>query len=208
MFTFMRKTLLTILFASFASQASAMWIQADWLDPTVPGVGTNRYAYSGNDPINNYDANGNLFKELGAFFGGMADGFSQQLTTGLIDGYHPTADAGIAAGAQLDAMLGLGSSVLSQENHTPGIGHNGGPDLGDNQDPSAQGPNDPDPTGATLAAIAAVVGSQTGTKSPTPSGVTVSQVEGNMVEITLQTPNGQVDALAEVTISNGNLRNV
>lgn len=36
-----------------------MWIQADWLDPTAPGVGTNRYAYSANDPINKFDPNGN-----------------------------------------------------------------------------------------------------------------------------------------------------
>jgi hypothetical protein len=59
MFKFLRKTLLTALFAAFATQASAMWIQADWLDPTQPGVGTNRYAYSANDPINKFDPNGN-----------------------------------------------------------------------------------------------------------------------------------------------------
>jgi RHS repeat-associated protein len=29
----------------------------DW-DPTMPGVGTNRYAYAGNDPVNKADANG------------------------------------------------------------------------------------------------------------------------------------------------------
>ena len=27
-------------------------------DPTLPGVGTNRYAYSGNDPVNKSDPNG------------------------------------------------------------------------------------------------------------------------------------------------------
>ena len=35
----------------------------DW-DPTLPGVGTNRYAYAGNDPVNKADANGhNWLKE-------------------------------------------------------------------------------------------------------------------------------------------------
>ena len=29
----------------------------DW-DPTLPGVGTNRYAYAGNDPMNKSDPNG------------------------------------------------------------------------------------------------------------------------------------------------------
>jgi RHS repeat-associated protein len=32
--------------------------QADTWDPYIPGVGTNRYAYSGNDPINGSDPNG------------------------------------------------------------------------------------------------------------------------------------------------------
>ena len=36
-----------------------MFIQADWLDPTEPGVGTNRYSYSFNDPVNSWDKNGN-----------------------------------------------------------------------------------------------------------------------------------------------------
>lgn len=36
-----------------------MFIQPDWFDPTQPGVGTNRYSYSFNDPINNRDPNGN-----------------------------------------------------------------------------------------------------------------------------------------------------
>ena len=55
----LKRLVLTTLFATFASQASAMFIQPDWLDPTESGVGTNRYAYSGNDPINNIDAGGN-----------------------------------------------------------------------------------------------------------------------------------------------------
>ncbi|MEP2783910.1 MAG: hypothetical protein ABJO67_10370 [Pseudoruegeria sp.] len=58
MLRILHKFILTTLFTLFASQASAMFIQADTLDPTVPGVGTNRYAYSGNDPINRYDPSG------------------------------------------------------------------------------------------------------------------------------------------------------
>ncbi len=36
----------------------ARFISADPLDPILPGVGVNRYAYSGNDPINKSDRNG------------------------------------------------------------------------------------------------------------------------------------------------------
>ncbi len=55
----LQKLLLSLTFALFANTASAMFIQPDWLDPTEPGVGTNRYAYSANDPINKMDPGGN-----------------------------------------------------------------------------------------------------------------------------------------------------
>ena len=55
----LQQLILTTLFAVFASQASAMFIQPDWLDPTQPGVGTNRYSYCYNDPINCNDPSGN-----------------------------------------------------------------------------------------------------------------------------------------------------
>lgn len=69
MLRILQQFILTALFAVFASQASAMFIQADWLDPTQPGVGTNRYAYSNNDPINRIDPLGNE----SVFVGGAGD---------------------------------------------------------------------------------------------------------------------------------------
>jgi hypothetical protein len=37
------------------------FLSPDTLDPTLPGVGTNRYAYAENDPINKSDPNGHFF---------------------------------------------------------------------------------------------------------------------------------------------------
>lgn len=59
MLRFLKQIVLTTVLAVLASQASAMFVQPDWFDPTQPGVGTNRYAYSFNDPINLMDQNGN-----------------------------------------------------------------------------------------------------------------------------------------------------
>lgn len=58
MLRILQQFILTALFAVFASQASAMFISPDPMNPTEPGVGTNRYAYSGGDPINRMDPSG------------------------------------------------------------------------------------------------------------------------------------------------------
>lgn len=61
-----------------------MFIQPDWFDPTQPGVGTNRYAYSFNDPINNMDPNGNKAnvgsRDLNLPFGPGSHGFVAIIT--------------------------------------------------------------------------------------------------------------------------------
>lgn len=38
--------------------AIALFASPDTWDPTIPGVGTNRYAYAHNDPVNKSDPNG------------------------------------------------------------------------------------------------------------------------------------------------------
>ncbi|CAN7490281.1 hypothetical protein LJR235_003295 [Pararhizobium sp. LjRoot235] len=48
----------SMLSVSFGSAANARFISPDTMDPTMSGVGTNRYAYSGNDPVNKSDPNG------------------------------------------------------------------------------------------------------------------------------------------------------
>ncbi|WP_210164777.1 polymorphic toxin type 28 domain-containing protein [Rhizobium sp. CF080] len=48
----------SMLSAPFASTANSRFISPDDWDPTKEGVGTNRYAYAQNDPINKSDPNG------------------------------------------------------------------------------------------------------------------------------------------------------
>ncbi len=50
--------MVTLLAVTFTTQANARFISPDDWDPTMPGVGTNRYAYSQQDPVNKSDPNG------------------------------------------------------------------------------------------------------------------------------------------------------
>ncbi|WP_395539408.1 RHS repeat-associated core domain-containing protein [Neotabrizicola sp. sgz301269] len=50
---------LQYLNARYYDPVLGMFIQPDWFEVTMPGDGTNRYAYSFNDPVNGLDPNGN-----------------------------------------------------------------------------------------------------------------------------------------------------
>jgi RHS repeat-associated protein len=52
------ETGLTYLHARYYDPVIGRFLQPDWWDEADPGVGTNRYAYAGNDPINQSDPNG------------------------------------------------------------------------------------------------------------------------------------------------------
>jgi RHS repeat-associated protein len=44
--------------ARYYDPVTARFVSPDWWDPDKPGVGTNRYGYAGNDPVNKSDKNG------------------------------------------------------------------------------------------------------------------------------------------------------
>jgi len=72
MLRILQKLILAISVCSIiATPSQAMFIQPDWLDPTEPGVGTNRYSYSHNDPVNRRDPSGNS-DEATVLLGGAA----------------------------------------------------------------------------------------------------------------------------------------
>jgi len=52
---------LQYLNARYYDPKLGLFLQPDWFEVTTPGVGTNRYSYSGNDPINFSDPSGNCF---------------------------------------------------------------------------------------------------------------------------------------------------
>jgi RHS repeat-associated protein len=57
--------------ARYYDPALGRFVSPDDWDPTLAGVGTNRYAYAGNDPVNERDPNGHTFGDfLSSLFGG------------------------------------------------------------------------------------------------------------------------------------------
>ncbi|CAM5352502.1 hypothetical protein MAUB1S_06081 [Mycolicibacterium aubagnense] len=57
------ETGLLYLNARYMDPALGRFLSPDDLDPVKEGVGTNRYAYAGNDPINKSDKNGHIFDQ-------------------------------------------------------------------------------------------------------------------------------------------------
>ncbi|WP_197435115.1 RHS repeat-associated core domain-containing protein [Nitratireductor arenosus] len=64
------ETGLIYLNARYMDPVFGRFISPDDWDPTMEGVGTNRYAYAGNDPVNKSDPNGHNFEPDGTDYGG------------------------------------------------------------------------------------------------------------------------------------------
>jgi len=115
-----------------------MFIQPDWFEVTEPEVGTNRYAYSGNDPVNLRDPGGNQSRNPGrpAGVGPSLVGSAKTIAEAIAIG-SKAASLGILGG---DGKVGPPGSVygpghLANEptdedppQATPGKGHNQPPD--------------------------------------------------------------------------------
>jgi len=183
-----------------ATPSQAMFIQPDWLDSTQPGVGTNRYAYSGNDPVNKLDPKGNEAVSPEAFDpfdilegGGGLTGSGQAMPSGAATSFWK----GVAAAIFGSGVAGV-ASTSNQSGGDKGSTDSTGPGIGDNGDPT---PPDPDPASLTLTTIAAIVASQTNTKLASGSGVTITETDGTTVSMTIETANGPVEVVAEISVS-------
>lgn len=111
MFHIFRSFVLTLIFSIFATQSTAMFIQPDWLDPTEPGVGTNRYSYSFNDPINKFDPSGNSAED--PTVADVAIDAIGKLIGGLLESVFPDKDWG-----SREAIV----SVPGVKDLVPGVG--------------------------------------------------------------------------------------
>ena len=71
---------LQYLNARYYDPLLGMFIQPDWFEVMQPGVGTNRFSYSFNDPVNKFDPGGNgwLKEAFKAVFGGAGIGASRK----------------------------------------------------------------------------------------------------------------------------------
>ncbi|MCF2904996.1 RHS repeat-associated core domain-containing protein [Octadecabacter sp. CECT 8868] len=56
---------LQYLNARYYDPELGLFLQPDWFEVSQAGVGTSRYAYSGNDPVNQLDPGGNIYGLLG-----------------------------------------------------------------------------------------------------------------------------------------------
>ncbi|MDX6752658.1 RHS repeat-associated core domain-containing protein, partial [Geminicoccaceae bacterium 1502E] len=92
---------LLYLNARYMDPLLGRFIQPDWWDPTEEGVGTNRYAYAFNDPVNRSDPSGHFAPAVAAVAMGLAAiGF-----TAISYGWSGT-QAGKDAQERLEDMIG------------------------------------------------------------------------------------------------------
>jgi hypothetical protein len=87
----------------------ARFISPDPWDPTVPGVGTNRYAYAHNDPINKSDPSGHIVPLLLglAALGALLGSTTQANAPGPDDPIQTTTNGEMLGNMALGASVGM-----------------------------------------------------------------------------------------------------
>jgi filamentous hemagglutinin len=105
----------SLMFTSTCGSANARFISPDTFDPTQVGVGTNRYAYAGNDPINRSDPNGHFWGVVAAGIAALLGGAKAanapnrgEKPSNMSDG-RSLANSAAAAGAVTGGVGLLGS---------------------------------------------------------------------------------------------------
>jgi hypothetical protein len=123
--TAIRLMLCFCLILSSLTAANARFISPDTWDPTTPGVGTNRYAYSQNDPVNKSDPNGHIAGTAApslveAFISWASSIFSSTGGAASVAATTTAAGTAVAAGALAGTILlvtttPMGNGELSEK---------------------------------------------------------------------------------------------
>ncbi len=106
---------LLYLNARYYDPALGRFMQPDWWEVRRAGVGTNRYAYSFNDPVNLSDRNGHaswdgFWQGVGEFFSGFGKGAAANAD---FDKTIKFAGTGTVAGAIVGSSVGGGASCYA-----------------------------------------------------------------------------------------------
>ncbi|MFD9897739.1 RHS repeat-associated core domain-containing protein [Mesorhizobium sp. NPDC059025] len=149
------ETGLLYLNARYMDPVLGRFISPDDWDPTLPGVGTNRYAYARNDPINKADNNGHIAIADDAVIGGLIAAAVGYGVADINDDGKLNGSVGKGFGSALQDKFNEAVDGLS---NMAGIGHNGGPPLGPEDDAGggagSPGPGN-DPVGTAMATLGA-----------------------------------------------------
>ncbi|MCP3969204.1 MAG: hypothetical protein GY717_02555 [Rhodobacteraceae bacterium] len=119
---------LIYLNARYYDPALGLFTSPDWLDPTTPGVGTNRYAYAGNDPVNRRDPGGNSWlSDLGDSLRDSWDNFtdhfsSDRATRRSAQEYNRARREGYYSGGYSDWNSRRAEFVLNGDTTSPNLG--------------------------------------------------------------------------------------
>ena len=99
----------SLLTVSYGSAANARFISPDDWDPTKEGVGTNRYAYSQNDPINKSDPSGHIVE--GADDANNTEAWAEGAMSDALQGH----ESGDITDQQYDAIRDTVATELLRE---------------------------------------------------------------------------------------------
>ncbi|MGO7335779.1 RHS repeat-associated core domain-containing protein [Rhizobium leguminosarum] len=92
------ETGLMYLNARYYDPAFGRFVSPDDWDPTKEGVGTNRYAYAGNDPVNKSDPNGHSVDQSSNNWGQRSTGPINERSSGSANGLQSATNVSLGTG--------------------------------------------------------------------------------------------------------------